>query len=212
MKHVKENDYREGLEGFEQMSLTVRLLDGSWLTKVPMEDLSSKGRRATLTEWLRIGDLLWTRFGICMAKELHPNLGRVTVEFLGRFTDPWECSSRSRHVIYEELRGLLYNFRTPSRCSQGDEQKDNKRSDKEMKRERKKHGQILNTPLSGSKIKYKVIPVVCKTDTDISGRYAEQERIPSDSDDIYLPPPIRGWAERDSVPFQPHSSEDDRDR
>merc|ERR1719419_1840554 len=134
MKHVKEHDFAEGLVGFEQVSLTLRLLDGSWLTKVPVEDLCSEGRRATLTEWLRIGDLLWTRFGICMAKELHPNLGQVTVQFLGHFTDPWECSSRSRHVVYEELRSVLYNSRTPSRFSQVDELKYDERSQKgEMK-------------------------------------------------------------------------------
>jgi len=212
MKHVKEHRLVEELEGFEQMSLTVRLLDGSWLTKVPVDDLCSKGRRATLTEWLRIGDLLWTRFGICIAKELHPKLGRVTVQFLGRFTDPWECSSRNRHVIYEELRGVLYNSRTPRRCSQDDEQKDDKRSRKEeIKREHNWRGQIVNAPLSGAEIMYKVIPMPCKKDSDISRRDAEEERLQLDSDDINLQPPNFGKTERESVPFQPHSLEENMD-
>jgi len=212
MKHVKERVLVEGLERSAEMSLTVRLLDGSWLTKVPVDDLCSKGRRASLTEWLRIGDLLWTRFGIGMAKELHPKLGRVTVQFLGRFTDPWESSSRNRHVIYEELRSVLHNSHTVSRCSQVDEQKGDKRSDKEaINRDHWWHGQIVSAPPSGPNIKYTVIPMLCKTDTDISRRDAEEEILSLDSDDINLPPLSFGKTERESVPFQPHSLEENMD-
>jgi len=63
------------------ISLTIRLLDGSWLTKVAVKDVEAKGKRATLRQYLRVGDLLLTRFGIALACELHPRLGLVTVRF-----------------------------------------------------------------------------------------------------------------------------------
>merc|ERR1719219_3049773 len=130
MKHVKERDF-PGMEGFYQMTLSVRLLDGSWLAKVPVEDLRTKGRRATLTEWLRIGDVLWTRYGICMAKELHPNSGQVTVQFIGHYIDPWEYSTRNRHVTYEELRSVLNNSGSRSKPGWSDKVKYDRRSQKE---------------------------------------------------------------------------------
>jgi len=207
MKHVKQNDFGEG---FDEMTLTVRLLDGSWLTEVPEEHLSSVGRRATLTEWLRIGDLLRTRFGICMAKELNPELGQVTVQFLGRFIDPWECSSLNRHVIHEELRSVLYNSRTLSRCSHGDELKLDMRSQKEeIKGKLNPLGHIVNTPLPGNKIKLTVIPLLSNKDKDSSRRDAEEHKFFLDSDDVNLPPCIPGSTERASVPFEPHTPTED---
>jgi len=177
-----------------------------------VEDLSSKGRRATLTEWLRIGDLLWTRFGICIAKELLPNLGQVKVHFLGQFTDPQECSSRSRHVKYEELRSVLYTSRTPCRCSEGEELKYGKRFEhEELKGDHKKLGNIGNTACPGTKIKYTVNPIISKTDIDISRRDVEEERFLLDSDDIDLQPPTLGRTQRKSVPFQPYTSKGDLD-
>jgi len=63
------------------ISLTVRLLDGSWLTNVAVEDVDTRGDRATLRQYLRVGDLLLTRFGIALACDLHPTSGQVTIKY-----------------------------------------------------------------------------------------------------------------------------------
>jgi len=91
----------------QDMLLTVRLRDGSWLYNVRVEDVESLGKRATLTEYLRIGDILLTRFGVAVARQLHPSSAQVTVEFRGEFVDPKKFSLRERNEIHAELRRVL---------------------------------------------------------------------------------------------------------
>jgi len=62
--------------------LTVRLSDGSWLTQVRVEDVEARYKRATLCQWLRVGDVLWTRYGVAVTVELHPKSRQVTVRYL----------------------------------------------------------------------------------------------------------------------------------
>lgn len=91
----------------QDMLLTIRLRDGSWLKKVRVEDVESLGKRATLTEYLRIGDILLTRFGVAVARQLHPSSAQVTVEFRGEFVDRKKFSLRERNEILAELRRVL---------------------------------------------------------------------------------------------------------
>jgi len=105
------------------MYLTVRLSDGSWLTKVRVEDVESRGKRATLYQYLRLGDILWTRFGLATVQQLHPESGQITAEFPGGFRDPKDYCGRNE--IHQELRRVLYGSKD---CF--DERKDELRWDK----------------------------------------------------------------------------------
>jgi len=69
------------LNKYHPISLSVRLLNGSWLNKVAVEDVEATGERATLRQYLRVGDLLQTRFGIALTCEVHQRSGQVTIRY-----------------------------------------------------------------------------------------------------------------------------------
>jgi len=117
MKHSRELQYGASLEAKQPVSLILRLLDGSWLNPVRLEDVEPEGKKATLRQWLRIGDLLWTRFGIATAEELHPDSGQIAIQFLRHFAISEGTSCRSRGEIHQELRSVLFDSRAPSRWS-----------------------------------------------------------------------------------------------
>lgn len=74
-----DGDFR--MDKYHPISLTVRLLNGSWLNKVAVEDVEATGERATLRQYLRVGDLLQTRFGIALTCEIHQSSGQVTIRY-----------------------------------------------------------------------------------------------------------------------------------
>merc|ERR1719285_1275238 len=91
--------------------LTVRLLDGSWLTNVRAEDIEAKGERATLRQYLRVGDLLWTRFGIAMTCDLHPESRQVTVRYPnGLVCSKEDYSMDNIEEICRKVRIELFGF------------------------------------------------------------------------------------------------------
>jgi len=114
MKHSGElrvgphGDFR--LKRDRPMCLTVRLLNGSWLNNVRVEDVQSRGERATLNQYLRLGDILWTRFGLATVRQLHPESGQITAEFPGGFRDT--KVDFPRNEIHQELRRVLFGNKT----------------------------------------------------------------------------------------------------
>jgi len=114
MKHSGEfrvgphGDFR--LKRDRPMCLTVRLLNGSWLNKVRVEDVQSRGERANLNQYLRLGDILWTRFGLAAVRQLHPESGQITAEYPWGFRDT--KVDLSRNEIHEKLRRVLFGKKT----------------------------------------------------------------------------------------------------
>jgi len=85
--------------------LTVRLSDGSWLTRLRVEDVEARFKRATLCQWLRVGDVLWTRYGVAMTVELHPKSRQVTVRYLrGLNYFKEQCNINNVDEIYKIIK------------------------------------------------------------------------------------------------------------
>jgi len=107
------------LEEDHPITLTVRLLDGSWLTDVQVEDVEAQGKRATLRQYLRVGDLLWTRFGIAMTCELHPKSGQVTVRYPNGIVNSKEdFSIDNLEEVCKEVRTELFGPTAETGCNE----------------------------------------------------------------------------------------------
>lgn len=63
--------------------LTIRLMCGTWLKNVEISKVTAKGTRANLELYLRLGDIMITRFGVAIVRGISRETGEISVEFRG---------------------------------------------------------------------------------------------------------------------------------
>jgi len=94
------------------LMLTIRLLDGTWLKRVEISKVSAKGTRAGLDLYLRLGDIMLTRFGVAIVRGINSESGEISVEFRGphkyntrpaSLTRKWQ-TERAPTIRHELLR------------------------------------------------------------------------------------------------------------
>merc|ERR1719499_2185814 len=66
-----------------ELCLTIRLHDGTWMKNLDINTVKAEGGKATLSVYLRLGDILLTRYGVAIVRGLDEKTGEISVEFRG---------------------------------------------------------------------------------------------------------------------------------